>query len=149
MEIPLPGSAVSGSRYIKQIYTAPDCHKRHAACRGARHRDRAFAAVKRHTRNRRIVFIILRRQWKRGEKQTEGGGGEKEVRSRERATWRSARRRDLILIPGDEGSPRRRRRVRVGHGEVKRLLARGLTDKHNDLMTISYANDTKFYDRGA
>jgi len=25
----------------------------------------------------------------------------------------------------------------------------GLTDKHNDLMTISYANDTKFYDRGA
>lgn len=50
MEIPLPGSAVSGSRCIKQIYTAPDCHKRHAACRGARHRDRAFAAVKRHTR---------------------------------------------------------------------------------------------------
>lgn len=25
----------------------------------------------------------------------------------------------------------------------------GLTDKYNDLMTISYANDTKFYDRCA
>lgn len=32
----------------------------------------------------------------------------------------------LILIPDDEGSPRGRERARAGHGEVKRLPARGV-----------------------
>lgn len=110
MEIPLPSSAVSGSRCIKQIYTAPDCHKRHAAYRDARHRDRAFAAVKRHTRRqqpdrlRNLASSISGKEVKNkrgegGEKERRGRGG---VRSRERATWKDRRSRTR------EPHPRRR-----------------------------------------
>jgi len=51
-----------------------------------------------------------------------GGGGEEEI---DRANERRGDRRD-VLIPDDEGSPRGRERVRAGHGEVKRLPARGV-----------------------
>jgi len=124
------GSAVSGSRCIKQIYTAPDCHKRHAACRGARHRDRAFVAVKRIRAPQADRFhnFAPRRSPRRGKRRKiykrattaarRGRGGKEEGRgwsiSRERA-------RKPAATPTSSSSPAMR-----GHREVKRLPARGV-----------------------
>lgn len=146
MEIPLPGSAVSGSRCIKQIYTAPDCHKRHAACRGARHRDRAFVAVKRVRAQQADRFhnFAPSIEWKNKRKER------KEFGSRERATRKPARYDgDLVARRRQVTAKTRERECGWITGRSRGCRQAGLTDKHNDLMTISYANDTKFYDRGA
>lgn len=97
MEIPLPGSAVSGSRCIKQIYTAPDCHKRHAAYRGARHRDRAFVAVKRVRADRFHNFVPPIAEGRR-----------RKINARRKKGVSIAPTSDNDLVPGDEKSPRKR-----------------------------------------
>lgn len=80
----------------------------------------------------------------KNEKRWKGGGRRGRVRSRKRArgqmTTASSSTRRVTA---------RDARKRVRSPGSKGCRHAGLTDKHNDLMTISYANDTKFYDRGA
>ncbi|TGZ47183.1 hypothetical protein DBV15_10097 [Temnothorax longispinosus] len=85
-----------------------------------------------------IVFIISRRRAAEKRRVGRGRGRERSSIARTSDVVIGATTRGLILIPDDEGSPRGdARECGPVTGRSRGCWHAGLTDKHNDLMTIS------------